>query len=728
MRIPLTLLITLFAANAFAVAPQFWRVRTAEDFLSGDIDGFAVTSRGELRPGPSVKKLATFTDPFVLSQTTAPNGDRFFGTGNAGKVYRLRGTDLKLLYTAPEQEIYSVAFHDGALYAGTSPNGKIYRIDPESGKATTFFDPKQAYIWAMGLLPSGDLAVATGVEGKLFRVTPAGEGKVLFDSPDTHLRSMAVKKDGTILVGGSSKARLYEVRPDGTAHALYESPLAEISTIYVDGNGVGWAAAATSVLPSSAPSKSQPAKPTGQQSTTTTTTSGGTGGGEKKDEKEPSGNVEVSFSFDEQNANPAAQQSGSGEVYRINADGFVETVRKFDHEMAYAITGGPNGAIFVSTGPQGRVYSMKGGEVSLMATVPEKQVVSISGGSNETLITTTNAGAVYRMDGAPSPRAEFRSAAKDVERFSKFGHYRIEGEDVGDGHLAIAFRSGNTKTPDATWSAWSTPVAAAEGSVNAPPGRYLQWKLSMPKPVPAISVDTVSVGFMNRNIAPVIDSVVVQEPAVVYITGSYPPSPQVVEATNPDEYGIFTSLDTPRDKNEPGKKVFRKGFRTVVWRARDENGDTLRYSLSFRRKGTEKWLRLRDNIEETSLNFDTSQLPDGTYELRLVASDALDNPDMPLSDAKEGIEFRIDNTPPAITLSTEGEDVVIEVRDKLSPIGKVEYSADAQKWIRLIPVDGIADSPNETYRLKRSALAGKFVIVRAVDSYYNVATESLTLP
>jgi len=32
------------------------------------------------------------------------------------------------------------------------------------------------------------------------------------------------------------------------------------------------------------------------------------------------------------------------------------------------------------------------------------------------------------------------------------------------------------------------------------------------------------------------------------------------------------------------------------------------------------------------------------------------------------------------------------VTDALSPVGKVEYSAEAQKWIRLTPVDGIADS------------------------------------
>lgn len=719
MRFRFALLITLFSSTAFAVVPQFWRVRNTEDFLAGEVDGFAVTSRGELRPAPSVKKIASFTDPFVLSQASAPNGDRYFGTGNDGKVYRLHGNDLKLVWTAPEPEIYAVAWHDGALYAATSPNGKIYRVDPDAGKATPFFDPKAAYIWALDF-SGNDLLAATGVEGKLFRVNPAGEGKVLFDAPDTHLRSLAVRKDGSILAGGSGKGRIYEVRPDGGAHALFDSPLSEISAIYVDANGTGWAAGASNVLPTSAPSKAQPKSQSGSA------TSGSTTAATEPKKEEPTPSVEVSYSFEDgSSAAASASGGGSGEIYRIDPDGFVQTVRKFDREMVYAISGGPNGTILLSSGPQGRVYQMKGTEVALIATVPEKQVVSISA---DGLITTTNSGAVYRMDSAPSQKAEFRSVAKDVERFSRFGHYRIEGNDVAGGHLAIAFRSGNTRTPDATWSRWSAATAASEGAIDAPAGRYVQWKLTMPNPASDVVVDNVTVSFVNRNIAPVIDNIAVQDPAVVYITGSYPQSPQVVEATNPDEYGIFTSLETPRDKNEPGKKVYRKGFRTVTWRAHDENNDSLRYSLSFRRKGSEKWLRLRDNVEETSMNFDTSQLPDGTYELRLSVTDAIDNPDAPLSDSKEGVEFKVDNTPPSITSSVSGDDVLIRVTDKMSPIGKVEYSADAQKWIRLTPVDGIADSPDETYRLSRGAVAGKFVIVRATDAYYNVATESISLP
>ena len=93
MRRFLWFALTFASVNAFAVAPQFWRVTAAEDFLAGESEGFAITSRGELRVAPAMKKIATVTDPFVLSQTAAPNGDRFLGTGNDGKIYRLRGEE-----------------------------------------------------------------------------------------------------------------------------------------------------------------------------------------------------------------------------------------------------------------------------------------------------------------------------------------------------------------------------------------------------------------------------------------------------------------------------------------------------------------------------------------------------------------------------------------------------------------------------------------------------------
>ena len=709
----------IIATQAVAVAPQFWRVGAAEDYLAGELEGFAVTSRGELRVAPAVKKIASFTDPFVLSQTSAPNGDRFFGTGNDGKIYRLRGEKLELLYTAPEPEVYAIAFVNGALLAGTSPNGKVYRIDPNSGAQTVFYDPQQAYIWDVE--PAGnDVLVATGVEGKLFRVSSKGEGTVLYDSSDTHIRSLGLRKDGTILAGASAKGRIYQIARDGSAIALFDSPLNEITSIYVDANGTGWAAGVTNVLPSSAPAKTQ-AKPAqqgqGQQQS-------GSGSNEQKKEGEASGTVEVSFSFDESSSSTAAAQSGASEVYRIDPDGFVDTVRKFDREMVYAVSGGADGAVLLATGPNGRLYELRGGEVALIGAVPEQQIVSIS----KDIVTTTNSGAVYRIEGGSAAAPQFRSAAKDVERFSRFGQYRIEGRNLSAGNVAIEFRSGNTRTPDGTWSPWTSPQASLEGSVTASAARYIQWRLTMPKPVADAAVDTVTVAYMNRNVAPEIEALAVQEPAAVFITSAYPAAPQVVEATNPDEYGIFTSLDAPRTTaTEQGKRMFRKGFRTVSWRASDDNGDSLRYALYFRAKGSSQWLRLRENIDETQLNFDTSQLPDGLYELRLVATDAQDNPELPLTDEREGVEFLVDNTAPRIDVKPNGTMVDVRITDTASPIGRVEYSADAEKWIRVTPVDGIADSRDETFRLDRNAVDGKFVIVRAVDAQYNVVTSNVNV-
>lgn len=705
----------LLSTNLFAVVPQFWRVQSAEDFLAGELEGFAVTSRGELRVAPAMRKVASFTDPFVLSQAEGRNGDRFFGTGNEGMVYRLRDSDLKLMFTAPEPEIYAVAFRDGALLVGSSPNGKIYRVDPESGKSTVFFDPQQAYIWALEVLDGGDVAVATGVEGKLFRVGANGEGQVLYDAPDTHIRSLAKRKDGSLLAGASGKGRIYAIARDGSAHALFDSPLNEIASLFVDPNGTGWAAGVSNVLPSTAPAKSQQPKGNQQQQQQQQD--------QKKDEPAATAQaVEVTFTFDD-SAATAAAQSGSSEVYRIDGDGFVETVRKFEREIVYAVSGGEGGSVLLATGPNGRIYDLRAGELSLIGAVPEKQIVSIDDG----VITTTNTGAVYRIESRVAANPEYRSAAKDVERFSRFGQYRVQGRNLAPDSVAIAFRSGNTRTPDATWSSWTKPQTALEGSIGAPAAQFIQWKLTMEKAASQAAVDGVSVAFINRNVAPEIEGIAVQDPAVVFITTAYPSAPQVVEATNPDEYGMFTSLDTPRERAsaEQGKRMFRKGFRTVSWRASDDNGDSLRYTLSFRQKGSDKWLRLRENMTETQVNFDTSQLPDGRYELRLTASDAAENPDLPLTDTKEGVEFLVDNRAPTIAVSQGGGNVTVRITDELSPIGKVEYSLDADKWIRLTPVDGIADSRDETFRLDGKEIAGKFVIVRATDAFYNVATASV---
>lgn len=694
----------LIVPAAFAVQPQFWRTSSAEEFLAGESKGVAVTSRGELRPAPSATRLASVTDPFVLSQARDGEGNIYIGTGNEGKVYRVAGGVTKQIFKTTEPEIYALLWHKGQLLVGSSPNGKVYKVDPSTGTSTVFFSAESGYIWA--LASAGDsVLVATGTEGKLHRVTSDGKSTVLYDAPELHIRSLAVLPDGRILAGGAGEGRIYEISAAGTGRALYDSAMSEISAIYFDRTtNFGWAAAAASSLPTSAPAKLDASKQAPPQQTTAGAEAG-------KPAEVSTSATEVSFSFE----SSASAPSGASELYRIHPDGYVEVMRKFDREIVYALSDGGGGALLAASGPNGRIYRLLNGDIELIANVPEKQIVSAQRVGSDLLVTTTNSGAVYRIDEVPAATNEFKSPVKDLDRFSRIGEFRLEGKNLAS--VKFAIRTGNTNTPDETWSGW-TEARGASGPLSVAAARYAQFRVELPQ---ASSVDSVAISYVNRNVGPIVDSIVVYEPGVIFVSSAYPAGPGVVEATNPDEHGIFTSLDNPRDRNDPGKRLFRRGYRTIAWKVRDENGDSTRSSLFFRRQGSEPWLRMRENIEESAMNFDSSQLPDGLYELRVVATDAPDNPSTPLEGVRVGEVFLVDNTAPSIQVSDRG----FAVSDSASPIVRVEYSIDAEKWIRIAPVDAVLDSTNELFTLPSTDLSGKFVTVRAVDAQFNVTTQTL---
>lgn len=115
MRALLLSMILLFPTYAGAVEPEAWSVTSAEEFLSGETKGFAITATGQLVPGPAVERLASFADPFVLSQAAGTDGSLYFGTGNDGKVYRLRRGNLEVILDTEEQQIHALAIDGGSL-------------------------------------------------------------------------------------------------------------------------------------------------------------------------------------------------------------------------------------------------------------------------------------------------------------------------------------------------------------------------------------------------------------------------------------------------------------------------------------------------------------------------------------------------------------------------------------------------------------------------------------
>ena len=83
----------------------------------------------------------------------------------------------------------------GNLYVGTSPDGKVYKVTP-AGQSSVFFDPKTKYIWDLAVDKDGTVYVATGDTGKIFAVAPDGKGQVFYSSEETHIRSLALDSSG----------------------------------------------------------------------------------------------------------------------------------------------------------------------------------------------------------------------------------------------------------------------------------------------------------------------------------------------------------------------------------------------------------------------------------------------------------------------------------------------------------------------------------------------------
>ena len=182
---------------------------------------------------------------------------------------------------------------------------------------------------------------------------------------------------------------------------------------------------------------------------------------------------------------------------------------------------------------------------------------------------------------------------------------------------------------------------------------------------------------------------------------------------------------------------------TVRWAAHDDNGDDLIFSVWYRGVGERNWRLLKEKIAEKFLSFDSALLPDGRYEVRVVASDSPVHTDAEaLTGERVSGEFVVDTTPPvpgvlAATLlagaagSPAKIHATFSAKDATSPIAHAEYSVDAGPWQYLEPVGRVSDSLEERYDFTATVPAASgtapvadarehVLAVRVYDRYENV--------
>ncbi len=738
-------LLSLYPAPAFAVSPILWTLETFEDFEKGKPDGAAVAADGELVLAPALRplKIAALeqaSEPFLWSQAVDGKGTLYVGGGNGGKIYRVpKGAQGSLYYETGDLAVHALAVDkNDVLYAATLPQGKIYRITGEA-KGEIFYAPEDRYIWALAFSPKGELFAATGERGIIYRVPAKGKADVFYDSEEFHVVSLAFDPAGNLLAGTDGKGLLYRLTPDGKATVLYDSRLREMNAVVVDPKGVIYAAAigTEGELPPPPPAQLAPsiperetASPTkgpmpppvvipGVESGTTTT-------------------VTVTASATGAPAAPPGSLPKS-EVYRIDPDGTVTTIWSSQSEAVYSLALDSSGRPLAGTGEPGRVRLLLGSQQStLLAKLPESQVTSlVSGQGQQVMAASSNVGRVYVMDPSSTETGTYLSPTCDAATLSKWGRISWRASVPAGAHLELATRSGNSAVPDSTWSDWSPIYASPDGSaVSSPPGRFLQWraKLARSGGGPGPSLQAVSVMYLQGNLPPSLKRISVDPPGVVRERPPYATEPEPLDMAftgmrvNPDT-GSLTSQPPPL----PEKRIYVRGMRALGWDADDPNGDVLTFDLAFKGEGESAWKPLAKGLRDSYFAFDSTQLPDGLYRVRVEATDAPSNPaGQARTVSQVGDPFLVDNTPPAVQVTSRktGKDVAVEASatDTIGPIARAEYSVDAGRFLPVAPTDGVSDSRAETYSVLLGALrpGEHTVIVKVTDLLGNTGAGKAT--
>src|SRR5262245_28982547 len=346
----------LAAIPLLAVTPQFWEIRTYDEFRRGKLSNLSLTSDDELILAPRFDMVFNTEQTLIWAAVADSKGNVYLGTGHDGKVFKVDAAGKgALLVDLAELDVLAVAVdRNDVLYAATSPDGKVYKI--ENGQAKEFFDPKAKYIWSLVFDKQGRLLVGTGDKGVIYRVTPDGKGTAFYDTDETHIISMAIDRDGNVIAGGDPKGYVYRISPEAKAFVLYDSGMSEIHTVAVAPNGTIYAAAMSGEAGGAPPSTPSSTTSTGTAQPTVTIT---VNAAEPQDIQV----VEPLPSVSTDTPRPQTRRSGTDSnaqsvVLEILPDGSVNTLWRSRDEMVFSVLP-KDGKLLFSTGDKGRIYSLE---------------------------------------------------------------------------------------------------------------------------------------------------------------------------------------------------------------------------------------------------------------------------------------------------------------------------------------------------------------------------------
>jgi len=687
-----------------------WGLTTRQDFLRGKHLGTSVTSRGRLVLAPTVRTVYQTTDMTPWKIVTTLLGTYVAGWGSQEVVHLTADGKGEAIF--PKDPLPAVSAVTGLtgddagnLLVATWPDQHVRLIKPDGSLIRDWQLPGAA-IW--------DLAIAT--DGKRYAACDQGTVYLLRDDadvplqvacyvPDKQVFTLEPGTNGDVYLATAPRGKVYRLSKDGELHAVYEARGAVVS-LAVD-----------------------------------------------KDD-----NVYVGTS-------PICR------VYRVALDGTkTELMRGMGrgnrHVLALQMVGND---LYAATGPAGGIYrivnpaskepevipifareDLRTGDDEQESTGPESLMVNALtvDATGALLAATSSPGQVLKLE--PRTQGTFLSAVLQTPVVSRWGQIDVQINGARDA-ATVASRSGSTAVPDPTWEKW-TAINPETAELTSDPATFAQFRVHL------TGTDAKS-------------------PALEYVRLYYQPVNQAPTV----------KLDMPKAGS------FLNGTKDIRWEGQDPDGDELVYTVFYSGDDGENWKQLTrgatpkptpppptpastvkdgknvkpksgkaekskgpaevvtpelapmpaapnvstSEVREKSIPWDSRSVPDGTYRIKVIASDKYSKPyDAKTGEAISG-RFTVDNTPPTINVASTvyvwASLQRLDVTDNLTPITGGRFRIDDGPWIALTPAAGIFSSKKEVALLMPPDGEPQFtpgehkVVIQVKDSAENQTERTVSL-
>ncbi len=624
----------------------------------------------------------------------------------------------------------------GNLYVATGDDGRLFKVTP-AGQATVMYQSTDSQILCLALAPDGSIYAGTGPGGQILHVATDGQVKVLFKSPESYVWCLALDPAAkTLYAGTGPKGRIYKVSFQGQAGVFYQTKQEHIlslamgpeHTLYAgtdkhgliyrfDAKGKGFVlyhAPQTEI-------RSLLVGPDGVYAGTSTPQR--RGGTNTRAEASKSSGADLAASL--------ASRTRLGDKTAVEPIGKPAESPSHDKEEKSRSAAAPT----PPSAGENSLYRI-GRDGSVREVFREKtMILSLLRQHGHIFVGTGMEGQLFEINEATRERSEVtRLDHGEIHCMCrcKSGAIVLGTGDPGKLYtLQDRFTLKGTVTSDvldakliSQWGAlrWQaeTPagtrvsVAVRSGNLAEPDETWSDWSTEQTDPERAL-VAAPPARFLQYRITLSTTNPAVS-PTLRSIALRYTTHNQAPEVTGID----VPDLDAVNLEN-PKKLRFK-------WTATDANEDELTYSLFVRKEGWKNWVRLEENLEKREYEWDTTTTPSGIYRLKIVASDRKDNaPKDALTGERISRPFAVAHTPPVVAVKFAGMDgdrAVLEANatDELVRLTAASFALNGQKWANVFPTDGLFDRKTATFRFTTAALKpGTYVVVlRVHDAAGNV--------